>query len=238
MRQWQDRMMAYEVYEWSLLRLMKTHLAAGSHVIDIGANIGFISLHAAKLIGPSGTVNAFEPQPSTAMRLNENIKRNRLEDVVHAHQFALGSAAGELELVSYGNVTGLTSRYDRGGHLGKREKFVCQQFRLDNISSLPQPHFIKIDCEGSEAAVIEGAEGILRHPSPPVIAFEYSSEWITYGNESLGATCERILMFNDRYRFYDIEDMSVALSMEKISEISSWQFANIACVPVRNQIGS
>ena len=60
----------------------------GDHVLDIGANIGVVTLQLAKLVGKSGVVHSFEPNPNIAKLLVESIERNSMENV-HVHTCAL-----------------------------------------------------------------------------------------------------------------------------------------------------
>ena len=68
-------------YEPELLKEIKTSLNIGSNFIDGGANIGFFSLVASKIVGPSGVIISFEPTPLTSSYLKKNIKINNINNI-------------------------------------------------------------------------------------------------------------------------------------------------------------
>ena len=80
-------------HDWHDMGFVKHYLRRGDNFVDVGANIGLYSLLASTLIGSTGTVDAFEPTPSTALRLQENLDLNGI-NCVRVHQLAVGNAAG------------------------------------------------------------------------------------------------------------------------------------------------
>ena len=69
----------------------------GDTVLDVGANIGLVTLWLSHLVGPQGRVHAFEPQPDLQDLLQQTLERNDTKNV-SLHRFALGSQPGEMEL--------------------------------------------------------------------------------------------------------------------------------------------
>lgn len=67
--------------ETSVQEAMRRLLPRGGVFFDVGANIGFFSLIAARLVGPDGKVVAFEPVPATAALISENAQRNGLATI-------------------------------------------------------------------------------------------------------------------------------------------------------------
>ncbi len=140
---------------------------------DIGANVGFFSLLAARLTGRAGQVVAFEPLPDNILRLTENIRRNGFS-CVKVEPFALGATNEERtfqvsERPTWGKLAGAGSLPDK--YVSDTKVSVR---RLDDLlleATLQPPHFMKIDVEGAEAEVIEGArETILRYG--PILMIE------------------------------------------------------------------
>src|SRR3954465_407097 len=80
-----DICMAYGLYELDTARLIKRLLKPGDHFVDCGANIGYFTLMAARCVGPSGNIDAFEPQAANFERLSANLRRNHLADRVRLH---------------------------------------------------------------------------------------------------------------------------------------------------------
>jgi hypothetical protein len=70
-------------YEAELQDAFASHLKPGQVVYDVGSNVGFMTLVAARLVGPTGAVIAFEPGHKTARQLAAQIKVNGLKNVAH-----------------------------------------------------------------------------------------------------------------------------------------------------------
>lgn len=154
---------ALDVYgEFSELEtgLFSQLIQPGMTVLDIGANLGAHTVHFGKLVGPGGNVVAFEPQRVVYQMLCGNVAMNGLTNV-SALMAALGNHSGQITVptVDYSkedNFGGVTLGDYRGGE-------VVPLLTLDSFN-LPQCHFIKIDVEGMEQAVLEGAaQTIARH---------------------------------------------------------------------------
>lgn len=134
------------------------HLAPGMTVIDVGANIGFHTVLAAKMVGPAGCVHAVEPAKETVIELRKNVQLNRLSNVM-VHPCAVGTATGE------------TTFYVRGGHGAQNSLFndhlnrpvlsthLVAINRLDDLIQGPAD-IVKIDVEGGELEVLMGMERI------------------------------------------------------------------------------
>ena len=90
-----DCSMAFGLYELDTARVLKRLLRPGDHFIDGGANIGYFTLLAARLVGPAGRVDAFEPLPENHARLLAHLDLNGLADRVRVHRLALSDRAGE-----------------------------------------------------------------------------------------------------------------------------------------------
>jgi FkbM family methyltransferase len=139
----------------------------GDTVLDIGANIGLVTLRLAKRVGPSGTVHAFEPNPAIAGRLRASLERNGIANV-QLHQVALGAVPDTLHLsIPEGNAGAASFLHSRGTSIGVPVK------RLDDFEL--RPSFIKMDVEGFEDRVLEGFAQTLRTHPPKVILFEQNN---------------------------------------------------------------
>jgi FkbM family methyltransferase len=144
---------------------------------DLGANIGFFSLMAARLVGPAGLVVSFEADPEIAARLQENLTRNQFTHT-RVEQKAVWS---EPTTVSFARIDPNTSP-DRGlGHVSPNGSapgtITVEAVSLDQyIASHPPPDFLKCDVEGAEVAVFQGARQLLSGKRPIVLVEMHSPE--------------------------------------------------------------
>ena len=164
---------AGHVQAWELVRgvveipvqeAFRRHVGSGSVVWDVGANVGYFSLLAARL---GAQVHAFEPVPESAARLRANVAANGLEDRIELHEVAVGARTGRYPFLVVGDPS-WSHLADRGRHAMTREVRDVEVVRLDDLP-LPAPDLVKIDVEGSEGAVLEGGARILREHRPVVV---------------------------------------------------------------------
>jgi FkbM family methyltransferase len=163
-------------YEWELLAVLDHLLRPGDTFIDVGANIGMITLHAAAKVGPQGTVLAFEPNPEAKARLDEHIQINRLRNV-RTFGLALGDRPG---CATLSVPTACSSQSTLRKADGMASRFEVRVATLDSfLDQIPadRPVFLKTDTEGYDFNVLKGARGLLSRPA--VIAFsEVNHKWL------------------------------------------------------------
>ena len=167
------RLRASHVQAWGLVRgivepsvqeAMRRHLAPGSRFWDVGANVGFFSLLAARL---GATVDAFEPVPENVAALQAGVAANAYGDRIAVHAAAVAEASGSAGLVVVDDPS-WSHLADRGNHARTRERIDVDVVALDDLD-LPPPDLVKIDVEGSEAAVLRGAQRLLREHRPALV---------------------------------------------------------------------
>ena len=138
-------------------------LQPGAVFWDVGASLGFFTLIASRIVGPSGRVVAFEPDAAMAALLREHVVRNDVRNAA-IHEVAAWSSAGQL---SFG-------RAGIPGHIHGRVGGVdattsVDAVTLDAFEDERPPDVIKIDVEGAEEEVLRGAHGILGRARPDVV---------------------------------------------------------------------
>lgn len=150
----------YSEAEWLLLsRLCRP----GDLVVEVGANIGALTVPLARAVGPGGRVVALEPQPIIFQTLCANLALNGLLNV-EAHHAAAGRQAGQVTIpaIDYGveNNFGAVPLLDAasGTPVAVRP--------LNEICRHDQPKLIKIDVEGMEAEVIAGGRELISRSRP------------------------------------------------------------------------
>ena len=141
----------------------------GMVVHDIGANIGYISLMAARLVKGNGHVYSFEALPGNVERLKTNIDLNNLTGQITAIHAAVTDQTGEAVFLAH-----------ESGAMGKakgsagREEHYAAELRVPAIAiddfvyqqGNPPPQVVKIDIEGGEGMALRGMERILRETRP------------------------------------------------------------------------
>ena len=144
--------------------------------IDIGANIGSYTVLASSAIGAK-TV-CFEPVPSTYKRLMDNIKINNIENKVESLNLALGNSTGEMYFSSDQNCM---------NHIIAHNENNSNKITV-NVSTLDKelkrdPFLIKIDVEGYELPVLEGAQKILSNSELCGVIMELNGSGERYGHD-------------------------------------------------------
>lgn len=146
-------------------------LRPGMTVYDIGANVGFHAISAARRIGPEAKVVCFEALPANAKQIEYNASSNKFANI-QVIATALGSSEGEAAFwmsrqPTWGKLASVGKKPDK---FAKELKVRLR--RLDSVVDelkLPPPSLIKIDVEGSEIDVLEGARQTLEHYRPTLL---------------------------------------------------------------------
>jgi FkbM family methyltransferase len=128
----------------------------GDVVFDIGAHVGFYTLLAARLVGMPGKVFAFEPLPENLAYLKQHLALNRISNA-------------EVFAAAISDRSGLAT-FDRGpsrseGRISSHGESSVRVACLDQMvadGELPLPDCLKIDVEGEEACVLNGARLVLQ----------------------------------------------------------------------------
>lgn len=147
-------------YEFAKQREIAAAVRPGMVCFDIGANVGFYTLLFSELGGPQGSVVAFEPVPENCGFLRRHVSLNRCHNVV-VQELALADFDG-------------TARFDAThssseGHLSDAGSLVVRCARIDSLiaaGKIAPPDLMKVDVEGAETAVLEGAAKLFARRKP------------------------------------------------------------------------
>ena len=150
-------------YELDIQHALQRELRPGDTFFDVGANAGFFSLVAARLVGPRGRCVAFDPAPENVASVREQIELNALSHCTAMEQ-AVGAAAGRATF-------SFSTPGDSTGHLG--ESAAGEASRTVEVTTLDEaarrhgrPAFVKVDVEGAEVDVLRGASDLLATARP------------------------------------------------------------------------
>lgn len=145
----------------------------GDTVLDIGANIGVVTVLLSDLVGLNGVVHSFEPNPELSELLKKTIDHNEIGNVT-LHPFGLGLKKGRLELVIPDGNRGAASLI-RNKKTANTKAVKVDINTLDEVfgtQDLTSIRLIKIDVEGFEGDVFLGAQKLLSAVQPDAILFE------------------------------------------------------------------
>jgi FkbM family methyltransferase len=189
-------------YDLLTKKIIAKKCGPASNCIDVGAHRGEVFDHFLKYCS-SGQHFAFEPIPELFTYLKE---KYRQRSNCHIYDLALSDKTGNVafnHVISNPAYSGIKKRkYDRKHEVDESIMVQCDQ--LDHIIPEGMPvHFMKIDVEGGEMQVLEGASRILCD-SHPIIVFEFG----VGGSDVYGTTPEKIYSFFHFYGYgvYLLED--------------------------------
>lgn len=217
------------VYEQATTEFIQEYLNKGATFVDAGANIGYLSLVAASVVGEKGNVYAFEPVKSTFDLLQRNAELNQFTQI-KCKQFGLGSQSEEVVIYSENQNRGGASIVNRRSE----QKETIQICPLDAILSEEKVDLLKIDVEGYEFEVLKGAEEIIRKDHPAII-LEYSQQ-----RNNAGANNEMIDWLSNVYEGYEFfrfekgKERSSKLVNCKSKHVGFPDHDNIVCLPKKS----
>jgi FkbM family methyltransferase len=171
---WSERLTWFlgRYHDLALQQMVLRLLQPGDCFVDIGANLGMLTLVASAAVGTSGKVFAFEPNPRMIERVQQTLARNEIQNVELVHT-AISDQPGTAELHEYGGHPGWGSLSDHGpeGATETATYSVALQ-RGDDLlaaSDASQAMLIKIDVEGHEVPVLRSLQSTLAARWPLVI---------------------------------------------------------------------
>ena len=175
----------YEQAQW---RLVKRILTPGGGFVDVGANQGFYTILASRLVGAAGSVFAFEPASTEVGKLRRNLRWNGCRNVV-VEAMAVGAEVGRAEFHLYTGHQGSWSGLREGAADVVTEALLVEvpTTSLDAYFSGRPPEridMIKIDVEGGELHVLEGARGLISRFRPVVLCEVESRRTRQWGYEA------------------------------------------------------
>ena len=156
-------------YESELQTVLGRLVRPGMTIFDVGANIGYLTVALARLVGEAGTVVAFEPLEENIRRLRSALRLNNLAARVELVAAAVGAADGEGEFlvhrsVGMGKLAGSAGRQPQ--YTATRDVRVVSLDSWARSQPTKDPDWIKVDVEGGEGQVLAGAQQLLEGVRP------------------------------------------------------------------------
>lgn len=218
-----------KAHEPATTKIFRSIVLRGDTVLDIGANIGYFTLLARKLVGINGFVFSFEPEQKNYDYLLKNIRLNKFDiDPINA---AVGDKEGEIDL--------FICPYDSGHHT-INQKYGIMDYRKRSLLRLLTPHkikrvrvpmvvidnlikkqvdVVKIDVEGAELGVLKGMKNIINNNQNIKIIIEFFPLLL----DKMGTKPEELIRFikDCGFNIFIIpEDYSAGTKMIKVDEVN------------------
>ena len=157
----------YEPHQTQLFREVVT---AGDVVYDVGAHVGYYTVLASILVGEGGRVVCFEPLPVNLHDLRRHLQMNGCDNVTVV----------EACVADRSGVCRLETRTGTGtGHISESGGLTVPMVSLDALASeeaLPVPNCMKIDVEGAEYLVLQGAQSVIASAQPMIFLSLHGDE--------------------------------------------------------------
>lgn len=196
------RLYEARTYEAGTLALFDQVLRRGDVMVDVGANLGLMTLHAARLVGSPGCVVALEPHPAYHARLVSHLALNGCDNV-RALQVAAGAVRSSASIYDFPEVNiGRSSLVIPES--GAPAAATVAVDTLDAIlagAGVGRVRLLKVDVEGYEAQVLAGASGLLAQR--PIVCMEVSRT-VTGGGDPLAA--HDMIMETGAYSAWNFRD--------------------------------
>ncbi len=179
-------------------------------VLDIGANLGIMTVHLAQTL-PTSTIHAFEPMPDNRAIFKKIIRKYKLKNV-QFHEFALGDTDGKVQMIlpekDGAKLQGLSHvKHESIKEWNEGEEFEVAIKRLDHLFSDEKIQGIKMDVENFEYFVLSGATELLAKYHPIIYTELWDNEnrqkcfellkslgystFVVKGNERVPFNCDR-----------------------------------------------
>ena len=188
-------------YESEIIKSFIEAAKSSNVVYDLGAHIGYYTLIASKYIKENGKVYAFEPFPINFEKLAVHKKINLLENVIISNA-AVAAIDGELSFSNNSNDSANT--YIENSYMFKNFNHIqVKAVTLDNLVMSGQylpPDLIKMDVEGAELDVLNGAVGILKKYHPKIFLSTHNCQ-----NQGIHKKCiEFLTNLQYSFRYFDL----------------------------------
>jgi len=164
------------VMDWDEFNFIRKYISSSDNVIDVGANIGVYVIWVSQFLDERGKIVAFEPDPVNYERLKAQINLNRIK-FARAEKMALSNKKGVLKMSSGKNgenhvVSGKQQKYS---HKLNEVKCTILDSYVDKMG-MENIDFLKIDVEGFEKYVLEGAKNVLSSDCVDVVQLEVNNQ--------------------------------------------------------------
>lgn len=215
-----DRASLYSIeegrFEPSTVQRFKEVVKLGMTVIDIGSYLGYYSIIASRLVGPSGRIYSFEPNPESFFYMYRNVVANHCGNVV-AYRKAVSFQGGNRNLYINREDVTRTSLFPR---TGTGRSILVESTTVDEVVGSKEVDVVKIDVEGAELHVLTGMERTIRG-NPGLILFV---ELNPASLQEAGASADALYG-----KLHDLNYTSIVRLDEQFDERGNLLLCNLVC---------
>jgi len=223
--------LAFGGYDLPLLRFLHGRLRPGQVCLDVGANLGQVSVHMGALVRPGGRVLSFEPLPHVRERLVRHVAENGLAQVVEVHPLALADRTGT---ATFHFAERAVDNQGMGSlvmdeHPSLALRCEVRTMRLDDFVAerrIERIDWIKIDIQGAEPLFLEGARATLERDAPDLLV-EVDADDL----RAAGSTSRELLAQLDRlgYRAFELRRGRAGPAIDPRSVAPDFAADNVYC---------
>lgn len=220
------------IYEPTETELINREIRPGDVVLDIGANIGYYTLQMAKLVGSSGKVYAFEPDPTNFEILLKNISLNEYNNIVPINKAVSDKTGDALLFLNEENKGDHRLYSSQDSRSSKKVKTIS----IDDYFSKKKIKisFIKMDIQGSEVKAFNGMKKIISQNKKLKIISEFWPEGISMAGDNSKKYFNSLLQKG--FLIKEISETKKSIEITSQKKLSSYfkdnpkDFTNIFCV--------
>ena len=208
-------------YEHEKQGLVTRLVKPGMKIFDIGANAGFYTLAFSRLTGDAGHVWAFEPFAENAANVLHHLQLNTISNVTLVQAAVAGRPGVAGFQIAQSNSMGMLAAHAKG--------YLVPTVTLDGLmeeGTLPMPDLIKMDVEGAEASVLEGAKTLLRQRTAVLLI-------ALHGDVPMRARLT--LLHEAGYEAFTLDGQALTPDAAFVDEIYALPVANVAAGVVASQ---
>ena len=214
----------------NISKIISKACAEGNTIVDVGANLGWHTLEYAKLVGDSGKVFAFEPVDENFNLLQKNINENNYKNVTCIQK----AVSNEMKQVTMELSTRIGDHRIIDKKISNRPTVEINTIMLDTfLKNEIKIDFLKIDAEGYDFFVLEGAKKIIQENSKIVIFVEFNPYLLHLNKVEPKKLIE--LLINFGFTLYDVENTnntepSTILDILRYDDGDKNNLTNLLCI--------
>lgn len=223
------KFLVYQEYEPETTKVVVSTLRPGMHVWNIGANLGYYTVLASKLVGAHGKVTAFEPHPLNLALLRKNITLNNASNVTVVDA-AMSESSGEITFYQSGSNTG---DHRISNEAGRTALTVRSISGYEAAAQYGPPDAIIMDVQGAEGLILRSLRGMLASHRP-ILIMEFWPDGLSLS----GSSAQEVeSMLKDLYQVWRVDEYRTSLLQVNPGEIARTmqpgEETNLLCIPER-----